>query len=62
MEAYTESVKSAYLIEKEQWEDALNSLLRAKAIYSNIIAYKDSIEGVVFEERVGQLDTFIRLC
>jgi hypothetical protein len=36
MLAYTESMKAAYLIESEKYQDALDMLLKAKIIYQNI--------------------------
>lgn len=62
MEAYVESMQAAYLIEVKKWEEALDLLLRAKVIYQNISQMKDSIEAVIYKEKIGQLDTFIRLC
>ena len=55
-------MKAAYLIEVKKWQEALDLLLRAKVIYQNISKVKDSIEAVIYKERISQLDTFIRLC
>lgn len=62
MQAYVESMQSAYLIEAEKWQQALDRLVSAKLIYQNISSFKDSIEAVIYGEKTSQLDTFIRLC
>ena len=36
--------------------------MKSKVIYSKISEVKDSLEAVIYDERIGQLDTFIRLC
>ena len=61
-QAYAESMQASYFIEIEKWQEALDLLLRAKVIYQKISSYRDSLEAVIYQERIGQLDTFIRLC
>jgi predicted AAA+ superfamily ATPase len=61
-QAYIESMQAAYFIEVEKWQDALDYLVRAKLIYQKVAQYKDSLEAVIYQEKIGQLDTFIRLC
>lgn len=36
--------------------------MKAKVIYSRVASYKDSLEAVIYQEKINQLDTFIRLC
>ena len=36
--------------------------MESKVIYQKIAEYKDSLEAVIYNERINQLDTFIRLC
>jgi len=55
-------MKAAYMMETKKWKEALELLVKAKVIYQNISKLKDSIEAVIYKERIGQLDTFIRLC
>lgn len=55
-------MKAAYLMEVKKWKEAIELLVRAKVIYQSISKMKDSIEAVIYKERIGQLDTFIRLC
>ena len=61
-EAYIDSMKASYLMEVEKWQEALDLLLRSKIIYQKIGSFKDSLEAVIYQERITQLDTFIRLC
>jgi hypothetical protein len=37
-------------------------LLRAKIIYEKIAAYKDSLEAIIYREKISQIDTLLRLC
>lgn len=62
IQAYTESIKATYLIEAERWQEALDLLISSKVLYQNIASLKDSIEAVIYQEKISQLDTFIRLC
>lgn len=62
VQAYVDSMQSAYLIEAKQWREALDKLLNAKAIYQKIMQFRDSIEAVIYQEKISELDTFIRLC
>ena len=62
IEAYVESMQAAFLIEAQKWQEALDSLLRAKVILQKIQTFKDTLEAVIYQEKLSQLDTFIRLC
>lgn len=48
VQAYVDSMQSAYLIESKKWKDALDKLLSSKAIYQKIMKYRDSIEAVIY--------------
>ena len=48
VQAYVDSMQSAYLIESKKWKDALDKLLSSKAIYQKIMQYRDSIEAVIY--------------
>ena len=50
------------MIETDQYEQALDLLITSKVIYQKISQFKDSLEAVIYDERIGQLDTYIRLC
>jgi hypothetical protein len=62
MQAYADNMHAAYLIEVKKWQEALDLLLSAKVIYQKIASFKDSLEAVVYEEKIGQINTFVRLC
>ena len=59
---YIKSIEAAYFIEVERWKEALESLVTAKLIYKNVSDFKDSLEAVIYQEKIGQFDTLIRLC
>lgn len=62
VEAYQALTSGLFFIEKDMFSEALDNLLKAKVIYSKIGSLKDTLEAIVYEEKVGQIDTFIRLC
>ena len=37
-------------------------MLKAKVIYNKIASLKDTLEAIIYQEKVNQIDTFIRLC
>jgi hypothetical protein len=49
-------------MEAKRFEEALENLIKAKIIYQKISEYKDTIEAIIYQERVQQIDTLIRLC
>jgi len=53
MEAYILQMKGTFLLEKEHWQEALDALLRAKLIYQKISEFKDSLEAVIYIEKIG---------
>lgn len=52
-EAYVLSTQAAYLIEVKKFQEALDILMRAKLIYFKVATYKDSIEAVIYQEKIG---------
>lgn len=62
MQAYVESMQASHLIECKKWAESLDLLLSSKVIYQKIASFKDSLEAVIYEEKIGQINTFIRLC
>lgn len=49
-------------MENKDYQTALDNLLKAKIIYEKISQYKDTLEAVIYNEKVTQIDTLIRLC
>lgn len=62
MEAYVSHLGAIFMMEGKQHQEALDNLIRCKIIYEKISQYKDTIEAVIYEERISQLDTLIRMC
>jgi hypothetical protein len=51
-----------YQIECKDFESALDNLLKAKIIYQKISQFKDTLEEIIYKEKVNQIDTLIRQC
>jgi hypothetical protein len=51
-----------YQTEIKDYQSALDNLLKSKIIYEKIAQFKDTLESIIYKEKVGQLDTLIRLC
>lgn len=62
LEAYTSQIVANHLMEKQNHQEALDHLLKAKVIYNEIAQHKDTLEALIYKEKVGQIDTFIRSC
>ena len=52
----------SYFFEIDKWEDALNSFVRSRKIYSELIKVSDSLQNALFNEKLEQIDQSIRLC
>lgn len=62
IEAYASQMLAIYLIESKKFEEALDNLLKAKIIYQKISQFKDTLEEIIYKEKVNQIDTLIRQC
>lgn len=51
-----------YQTEIKDYQKALDNLLKSKIIYEKIAQFKDTLEAIIYKEKVNQLDTLIRLC
>lgn len=49
-------------MEIKDFQNALDNLIKSKIIYEKTSQYKDSLEAIIYKEKVNQLDTLIRLC
>lgn len=49
-----------YQLECKDFESALDNLLKSKIIYTKLSQFKDTLEEVIYKEKVSQLDTLIR--
>ena len=55
-------MNAIYNMEKHQFDDAMNDLLKAKLIFEQIQSYQDTLEALIYGEKVNQISTFIRSC
>jgi hypothetical protein len=55
-------MSAIYQMEVKDFKGALDNLIKTKIIYEKIAQYKDTLEAIIYKEKVGQLDTLIRLC
>jgi signal recognition particle subunit SRP68 len=62
VEAYVTSMLAVYEMEVKEHESALDNLVRSKIIYEKIAQHKDSLEAIIYREKVSQIDTLLRLC
>ena len=46
-------MKASFYVEKEMWKEALDLLMNAKVIYAKICSFKDSLEAVIYQERIS---------
>ena len=62
VEAYVAGIEGAYRLESKDFQGALDHLLKSKIIYEKISLFKDTLEEIIYKEKLGQLDTLIRQC
>lgn len=62
IEAYTSYMQAVFQIESRDFEGGLDNLLKSKIIYTKISETKDTLEEVIYKEKLSQLDTLIRQC
>lgn len=53
VEAYVSSMLAVYEMDVKDYQSALDNLLRAKIIYEKISQYKDSLEAIIYKEKIG---------
>ena len=62
IEAYVSHIQGVYQIEGKDFQGALDNLLKSKIIYQKISEFKDTLEEIIYKEKVNQIDTLIRQC
>lgn len=62
LEAYVGFLQAVHLMERHQFEQAIDHLLKAQIIYKQLAEYRDPMEALIYSEKVNQLQTFIRSC
>lgn len=53
---------AVYEMDIKDYQSAMDNLLRSKIIYEKISQYKDSLEAIIYKEKISQIDTLLRLC
>lgn len=53
VEAYVTSMLAVYEMEVKNYQSALDNLLRSKIIYEKIAQHKDSLEAIIYKEKVS---------
>lgn len=61
-EAYSEYMSGVYHFEIEQWETSLNSFLRCRTIYEELSKVADSLQKILYKEKIEQIEQSIRYC
>lgn len=46
-------MSAVYQMEIRDYKTALDNLLRSKIIYEKIAQYKDTLEAIIYKEKVG---------
>ena len=62
IDAYSANLQAVFQLEAKDYENALDNLLKAKIIYTKLIQFKDTLEEIIYKEKLTQLDTLIRQC
>lgn len=62
VEAYVSGMLAVYQMDIKDYQSALDNLLKSKIVYEKISFYKDSLEAIIYRERISQIDTLLRLC
>jgi hypothetical protein len=55
-------MSGVYHFEIEQWETALNSFLRCRTIYEQLSKVADSLQRILYKEKIEQIEQSIRYC
>jgi len=61
-DAYSEYIEGAYRFEIEEWEASYNSFMRSRKIYQELSKVSDSLQRILYQERIEQIDQSIRYC
>jgi hypothetical protein len=62
IEAYVASMLAVYEMDIKDYKNAMDNLLKSKIIYEKMSQYKDSLEAIIYKEKISQIDTLLRLC
>jgi len=61
-EAYAALLEGTWLLEREDWQEALNKLIRCRRVYEHLGLASEPAESVLFKSKVQELAPMIREC
>lgn len=61
-EAYAEYLEGVYNFEIEEWEPAYTNFMRSRKIYGELSKVSDSLQKILYQERIEQIDQSLRYC
>ena len=53
VDAYVSQMSAVYQMEVKDYKTALDNLLKTKIIYEKIAQYKDTLEAIIYKEKVS---------
>lgn len=53
LEGYKAQMEAVYMMERQDYEEALNLLLKSKHIFEQIATYQDTLEALIYGEKVS---------
>ena len=53
IEGYKAQMNAVFSMEKHDYEEAMNDLLKAKHIFEQIASYQDTLEALIYGEKVN---------
>jgi signal recognition particle subunit SRP68 len=61
-EAYAEYIEGVFNFENEGWEQAYSGFMRSRKIYEELSKVSDSLQKILYQEKIEQIDQSIRYC
>lgn len=61
-EAYSEYIEGVFNFENEGWEQAYSGFMRSRKIYEELSKVSDSLQRILYQEKIEQIDQSIRYC
>ena len=53
VEAYVAHFGALFMMENKQHQEALDNLIKCKVIYEKISQYKDTLEAIIYQEKIS---------
>lgn len=55
-------MEGVYNFEIEEWEAAYTNFMRSRKIYGEVSRVSDSLQKILYQERIEQIDQSLRYC